>query len=82
MCATTQKQQKPNINEPFVASSGDIISQDLKWDDHIESIVKKAQQRLYYLHQLRKINLQKGAAETVLLHHHRICPLHVNNCLV
>ncbi len=27
------------------------------WDNHIESIVKKAQQRLYFLRQLRKFNL-------------------------
>ncbi len=33
------------------------ISQDLKWDIHIDSIVKKAQQRLYFLRQLRKFNL-------------------------
>ncbi len=33
------------------------ISQDLKWDNHIESIVKKAQRRLYFLHQVRKFNL-------------------------
>ncbi len=36
---------------------GSIISQDLKWDTHIDSIVKKAQQRLYFLRQLRKFNL-------------------------
>ncbi len=36
---------------------GTTISQDLKWDNHIESIVKKAQQRLYFLRQLRKFNL-------------------------
>ncbi len=36
---------------------GSTISQDLKWDNHIESIVKKAQQRLYFLRQLRKFNL-------------------------
>ncbi len=36
---------------------GTIISQDLKWDNHIKSIVKKAQQRLYFLCQLRKFNL-------------------------
>ena len=36
---------------------GTTISQDLKWDIHIDSIVKKAQQRLYFLHQLRKFNL-------------------------
>ncbi len=33
------------------------ISQVLKWDNHIVSIVKKAQQRLYFLRQLRKFNL-------------------------
>ncbi len=32
---------------------GTAISQDLKWDNHIESIVKKAQQRLYFLRQMR-----------------------------
>ncbi len=36
---------------------GTTISQDLKWDNHIEAIVKKAQQRLYFLRQLRKFNL-------------------------
>ncbi len=36
---------------------GTTISQDLKWDNHIKSIVKKAQQRLYFLRQLRKFNL-------------------------
>ncbi len=36
---------------------GSTISQDLKWDTHIDSIVKKAQQRLYFLCQLRKLNL-------------------------
>ncbi len=32
---------------------GTTISQDLKWDNHIDSIVRKAQQRLYFLRQLR-----------------------------
>ncbi|KAK3553780.1 hypothetical protein QTP70_010326 [Hemibagrus guttatus] len=36
---------------------GTTISQDLKWDTHIDSIIKKAQQRLYSLRQLRKFNL-------------------------
>ncbi|KAK3570325.1 hypothetical protein QTP86_017161 [Hemibagrus guttatus] len=36
---------------------GTTISQDLKWDTHIDSIIKKAQQRLYFLQQLRKFNL-------------------------
>ena len=33
------------------------ISQDLMWDNHIVPIVKKAQQKLYFLHQLRKFHL-------------------------
>ncbi len=36
---------------------GTTISQDLKLDNHIESIVKKAKQRLYFLRQLRKFYL-------------------------
>ncbi len=36
---------------------GTTISQDLKLDNHIESIVKKAQQKLYFLRQLRKFKL-------------------------
>ncbi|KAL0162331.1 hypothetical protein M9458_041727 [Cirrhinus mrigala] len=36
---------------------GNTISQDLKWDIHIDAIVKKAQQRLFFLRQLRKFNL-------------------------
>ncbi len=36
---------------------GTTISQDLKWDNYIDSIAKKAQQRLYFLRQLRKFNL-------------------------
>ncbi len=54
---------------------GTTISQDLEWDNHIESIVKKVQQR--FLRQLRKFNLPQE-----LLCHHWIRPMHVNNCLV
>ncbi len=36
------------------------ISQDLKWDTHIDSIVKKAQQRMYFLRQLKKFNLPQA----------------------
>ncbi len=38
---------------------GTTISQDLNWDTHIDSIVKKAQQRLYFLCQMRKFNLPR-----------------------
>ncbi len=36
---------------------GTNISQDLKWDNHIDSVEKRAQQKLYFLRQLRKFNL-------------------------
>ncbi len=39
---------------------GTTISQDLKWDNHIDSIVKKAQQRMYFLRQLKKFNLPQA----------------------
>ncbi len=54
------------------------LSQDLKWDNHIESIVKKAQQTRYFIRQLRT----QLYSEAALLCHHWIHPLHVNNCLV
>ncbi|KAM9794448.1 uncharacterized protein ACBT44_018508 [Syngnathus typhle] len=40
------------------------ISQDLKWTSHIDSDRKKAQQRLYFLRQLRKFNLPQELVET------------------
>ncbi len=47
---------------------GNTISQDLKWDNHIDSIVKKAQQRLYFLHQLRIFNLpQDGKFSSAII---------------
>ncbi len=49
---------------------GNTISQDLKWDIHIDSIVKKAQQRLYFLHPTEEVQPATEAAETVLLCHH------------
>ncbi len=39
---------------------GTTISQDLRWDTHIDSIVKKAQQRMYFLRQLKKFNLPQA----------------------
>ncbi|KAF7711331.1 hypothetical protein HF521_000342, partial [Silurus meridionalis] len=36
---------------------GTTISQDLKWESNINSILKKAQQRMYFLRQLRKYSL-------------------------
>ncbi|KAK9516992.1 hypothetical protein VZT92_024891 [Zoarces viviparus] len=46
---------------------GSIISQDLKWELNIRSITKKAQQRMYFLRQLKKFNLPK----TMLVHFYR-----------
>ncbi len=38
---------------------GTTISQDLKWDTHIDSM-KKAQQRLFFLRQLKKFTLPQA----------------------
>uniref|UniRef100_A0A3Q2TZL2 Reverse transcriptase domain-containing protein n=1 Tax=Fundulus heteroclitus TaxID=8078 RepID=A0A3Q2TZL2_FUNHE len=38
---------------------GTIISQDLKWELNINSLTKKAQQRMYFLRQLKKFNLPR-----------------------
>ncbi|KAI4901333.1 hypothetical protein NFI96_020768 [Prochilodus magdalenae] len=35
------------------------ITKDLKWDCNISLIIKKAQQRMYFLRQLRKFNLSQ-----------------------
>ncbi|XP_077951716.1 uncharacterized protein LOC144389796 [Gasterosteus aculeatus] len=38
---------------------GSIITQDLKWELNISSTTKKAQQRLFFLRQLKNFNLPK-----------------------
>ncbi|KAI3355997.1 hypothetical protein L3Q82_017268, partial [Scortum barcoo] len=43
--------------EMTVEFLGSTISQDLKWQSNIDAIRKKAQQRMYFLRQLRKFNL-------------------------
>ena len=43
---------------------GTIISQDLKWGLNISSLTKTAQQRMYFLRQLKKFNLPK----TMMVH--------------
>ncbi|XP_077960470.1 uncharacterized protein LOC144409456 [Gasterosteus aculeatus] len=43
---------------------GSIITQYLKWELNISSITKKAQQRLFFLRQLKKLNLPK----TMMVH--------------
>ena len=36
---------------------GSTISQNLKWEPNINTVIKKAQQRMYFLRQLRKHNM-------------------------
>ncbi len=60
---------------------GTTISQDLKWDNHIDSMVKKAQQSCTSFTRWGS-SPATGAADIVLLCHHWIRPLNVNNCLV
>ncbi|XP_061132396.1 uncharacterized protein LOC133152636 [Syngnathus typhle] len=43
---------------------GTTISRDLKWTGHIDSVRKKAQQRLYFLRQLKKFNLPQELLKT------------------
>ncbi|KAL6107434.1 uncharacterized protein ACO6RY_11070 [Pungitius sinensis] len=43
---------------------GSIITQDLKWELNIRSITKKAQQRMFFLRQLKKFDLPK----TMMVH--------------
>ncbi|XP_072234402.1 uncharacterized protein itprid1 [Leuresthes tenuis] len=47
-----------NIVESF-RFLGSIITEDLKWELNISSMIKKAQQRMYFLRQLKKFNLPK-----------------------
>ncbi len=61
---------------------GTTISQDLKWDNHTESIVKKGSAEAVLPSPAEKVQPATGAAETVLFCHHWIRPLHINNCLV
>ncbi len=61
---------------------GSTISQNLKWDIHIESIVKKGSTEVVFISPAEKTQPATGAAETVILCHHRIRPLHIKNCLV
>ena len=44
--------------------SGSTISQDLKWEPNTDTIIKKAQQRMYFLRQLKKFSLPK----TMMVH--------------
>ncbi len=45
---------------------GTTISQDLKWDTHIDSIVKKGQQRMYFLRQLKSSTCHRHTWHSLL----------------
>ncbi len=61
---------------------GTPISQDLKWDNHIESMVKKGPAEAVLPSPAEEVQPATRAVDTVLICHHWIHPLHVNNCLV
>ncbi len=61
---------------------GTPISQDLKWDNHIESMVKKCPAEAVPPSPAEEVQPATRAVDTVLICHHWIHPLHVNNCLV
>ncbi len=59
-----------------------VTTMDLKWDNHIDSIAKKAQQRLYFLRQLRKFTLPQELLKQFYSAINRVCPMFFYNCLV
>ena len=46
------------------------VSTDLKWNSHIDSIIKKAQKRLYSLSQLKRSGLGTRGLVQFFLHLH------------
>ncbi|KAI2646658.1 putative RNA-directed DNA polymerase from transposon BS [Labeo rohita] len=63
---------------------GTNISQDQKCDIHIDSIVKKPQQRLYFLRQLKKFNLPQALMTqlSAVISYYRVSSVLFYNCLV
>ncbi|XP_039595737.1 sialoadhesin-like [Polypterus senegalus] len=71
-CAQNNLQEEPPVLAPLILLNstesvvenfrflGSTISQDLKWAPNIDTIVKKAQQRLHFLRQLKKFNLPQA----------------------
>uniref|UniRef100_A0AAV2MG93 Alkylated DNA repair protein AlkB homologue 8 N-terminal domain-containing protein n=1 Tax=Knipowitschia caucasica TaxID=637954 RepID=A0AAV2MG93_KNICA len=49
--------RKSTVPPPPPSVMGTTITQDLKWEPTISSLIKKAQQRMYFLRQLRKAKL-------------------------
>ncbi|KAK3548220.1 hypothetical protein QTP70_005157 [Hemibagrus guttatus] len=61
---------------------GTTISQDLKWDTHIDATIKKAQAKIVLPSAAEEVQPATGSANTVLLSRHGVCSVHVYNCLV
>lgn len=49
----------PQPTDQWMWILGSTVSQDIKWASNIHTVIKKAQQRIYFLHQLRKYNLSQ-----------------------
>ncbi len=60
---------------------GTTISQDLKWDNHIDSC-EKGPAEAVFPPPAKEVQPSSGAVETVILCHHRVCPMFFYNCLV
>ncbi len=58
---------------------GSAVSQDLKWVSSIDSIIKKGQQRMYFL--LQQVQPASGAADPVLLCNNPVYCLQIHHCL-
>ncbi len=56
------------------------ISQDLKGDNHVDE--KRPSRGCISSTSYKEVQPAAGAAETVLLCHHRVCPVFIYNCLV
>ncbi|TWW53479.1 hypothetical protein D4764_0194850 [Takifugu flavidus] len=53
---------------------GTTITRDLKWEPTISSLIKKAQQRMFFLRKLRKLNLPPRMLAQFYYGHHRVHP--------
>ena len=71
----------PSSTEPLIINNeeveivnvfkflGCLISNDLKWTNHIDDILKKAQQRMYFLRQLKSFRVSKR----ILINFYQAC---------
>ncbi|TWW53129.1 hypothetical protein D4764_0186790 [Takifugu flavidus] len=53
---------------------GTTITRDLKWEPTISSLIKKAQQRMFFLRKLRKLKLPPRMLAQFYYGHHRVHP--------